>query len=135
MLIVNYFLSDFGHKSHWHYARKGNIMLSVYVVSVVSAILFSLSLRSIWTGVLSLFILLSCCDLAVHLSGGTQYVGPALTIKVLASDIAVAEAKAEEYEKCMHHFNNKAWKSSEVIPSHKSLHNQCLKVAAERSLP
>ena len=142
MLIPNSFYSDFGHKSIWRYARKGNVMLFVYIISLLSSVLFGYSLRSFWAGVLGFVLVLSCCDLAVNCAEQGQYVGPVHLVNTLdkaidelSKEMAVAEKKAAAYDRCMHHFHGKAWGANQVIPSHRSLHNQCLKVAAERSLP
>jgi len=132
MLILNSFIRDFGHKTYWHYARKGNVMLSVYIISVVSAILFSLSLRSFWVGVLGFVLVISACDTAVYYSGQAQYVGPVLAAEVvveaidsLTQEIAIAERKAEEYNKCVSVLENKVWNVNQTIPSHRWIHSYC----------
>lgn len=117
-------------------------MLFVYIVACFSGLLFALSLQSIKAGFFSFLILLCSCDLAVRMSNQDRYVGPIYiatsiykAIDTLTHDMAVAEQKAAEYDRCMDYFLNKAYADAQAIPSHKSLHHQCLKVAAERSLP
>lgn len=73
-------------------------MLFVYVVSILAATLLGLSLRSFWTGVLGLFIVLSACDVAVYHSGQAQYVGP---VAVVVEVVEVVQAKKKEFEKDM----------------------------------
>ena len=97
-----YFFSGFGHKFKWHYARKGNVMLFVYVVALLSSLLLGFSLRSFWTGVLGLFIVLSSCDFAVYSAQGNQYVGPvAVVVEVVEVVQDFALAKKKEFEKDM----------------------------------
>ena len=117
-------------------------MLFVYIVSLLSSIFFGFSLRSFWAGVFSFMLVLCACDAAVYSAEKGQYVGPVRLFSIVdgvidevVADIAVAEQAAIEYNKCMDYFLNKAWGENQTIPSQKSLHFQCLKVAAERSLP
>ena len=122
--------------------QKGNAMLSVYLVSILAAVLFAISLRSFWAGVLGFVLVLSSCDLAAYCAKQGQYVGPIRLIQVVEEainqvvvEMSVAEKKGLEYDRCMDHFLNKAWGENQTIPSQQSLHHQCIKVAAERSLP
>ena len=142
MLIIELFYRWLRSQILLALCQKGNAMLSVYIVVVLSSILFGLSLRSFRVGVLSLFIVLGACDLAVYYSNEANYVGPVLAAEVVLEvvdtvnkEMAVAEEKAEEYNRCMDYFLNKAWDENQIIPSQRSLHFQCIKVAAERSLP
>ena len=132
MLIVNYLLSDFGHKTYWHYARKGNVMLSVYIIAVLSSLLFAFSLRSFWAGVLGLLIVLVSCDMAVYSSKQGQYVGPVVVIRAidnaidsLVHEVAVAEEKTARYNQCVSRLENKVWNVNQTIPSHRWIHVYC----------
>ena len=111
-------------------------MLSVYIISVLASIFFGFSLQSVRAGVFSLFIILSCCDLAVMCSSASKYVGPTLVVQVaqetledainfLTKEMAVAEKNAIRYEKCVSRLENKAWSPSQTIPSHRWIHDYC----------
>tara|TARA_Y100000592_G_C5447256_1_gene306664 strand:+ start:138 stop:509 length:372 start_codon:yes stop_codon:yes gene_type:complete len=80
-------------------------MLFVYVVALLSSLLLGFSLRSFWTGVLGLFIVLSSCDFAVYHSAQNQYVGPVLAVEALVEVVEILEdfalAKKQEFQQDM----------------------------------
>ena len=109
-------------------------MLFVYIVSVLASLLLGFSLRSFWAGVLALLIVLVSCDAAVYSATGGEgrYVGPVIVVSaidkaidILVAEKAVAEKKAEKYDRCVKHFNDKVWNPSQTIPSHKWIHVYC----------
>ena len=134
MLIVNYIFFQWlrSHPPSWHYARKGNVMLSVYIIAALASILFGFSLRSIKAGVLGLLIVLISCDAAVYSATQGQYVGPVLVVSAMdkaidfiTTEIAVADKKADRYNQCVKDLNNKVWNPNQTIPSHRWIHDYC----------
>lgn len=107
-------------------------MLFVYIISLISSVLFGFSLRSFWAGVFSFMLVLCACDAAVYSAEKGQYVGPVQLIHVVdkaisqvVAGVAVAEKKAAAYEKCVKNLNDKVWNPSQTIPSHRWIHDYC----------
>ena len=107
-------------------------MLSVYIIALLSSVLFAYSLRSFWAGVLAFLIVLSACDVAVYCVKQGQYVGPVRAIhvvlevvEVVTGEIAAAEKNAIRYEECVSRLENKVWNSNQTVPSHKWIHVYC----------